>query len=62
MKRLIIKYKIAKRNLYRKFYQRIADIIYEKLKNAKTQEDFDGWYMLGHQIDIMAKFKNIYLK
>jgi hypothetical protein len=62
MKKYIIKYKIAKRNLYRKFYQKLADKIISKLENAKNDDDFQMWYELGHQVDMFAKFQNIYLK
>jgi len=62
MKRLIIRYKIEKRNLYRRFYQRIADGIIVKLQNCKSQEDFDHWYSLGVYVDNIARNKNIYLK
>lgn len=62
MKKTIIKFKIAKRNFYRKWFQKLADKIIVKAENSKNYEEFGLWYSLGTQLDIMAKFKNIYLR
>jgi hypothetical protein len=63
MKKYIIKFKIAKRNFYRRILQSMADGIIEKLKKAKTDEDIESWLVMGYQIDTVAWFSfNIYLK
>lgn len=62
MKRIIIKYKIAKRNLYRRFYQKLANMIIVRLENTNNENDFDYLLSLGYQLDFIAKGKNIYLK
>lgn len=62
IRKIIIKFKIVERNFYRKFYQRIADTIIDKLKHTKSQSDFDYLLSLGVQIDFLTKNKNIYLK
>jgi hypothetical protein len=62
MKKYIIKFKIAKRNFYRKWLQKAADKITIKAENSKNYEEFELWYSLGTQVDITAKFQNIYLK
>jgi|TARA_R110000803_G_scaffold195295_1_gene258489 hypothetical protein len=58
----IIKFKIAKKNFYRKWYQNTADKIYINAEKSKNYEGFELWFFLGLQLDIMAKFKNIYLR
>jgi mannose/cellobiose epimerase-like protein (N-acyl-D-glucosamine 2-epimerase family) len=62
MKRIIIRYEIAKRNFWRRVYQRVADMVIVKLEKTTDQTDFDYWYAMGCQIDIWAKNRNIYLK
>ena len=63
MKREIIKFKIAKRNFYRTILQKAADRIIGKMENVKTDEEFNGLYNVGLQIDLWATHNfNIYLK
>ncbi len=63
MKKYIIKFKIAKRNFYRRILQSMADGVIEKLEKAETDEDVESWLVMGNQIDILAWFGfNIYLK
>jgi hypothetical protein len=37
-------------------------MIIERLKNVRSDEEFESLLMIGTQLDIVAKRKNIYLK
>lgn len=62
MKKIIVKYKIAKRKFLRNFYQKMADFIIEKLKKTDNHKDFMLWYHIGLQLDTISSIKNIRLK
>lgn len=49
---------LKKRN---EFLQMIADFIYERLKNARNDQEFDFWMWQGLSLDYWCVERNIYL-
>ena len=49
---------LKKRN---EFLQKIADFIYEKLKNARNDQEFDFWMWQGLSLDYWCVERDIWL-
>lgn len=62
MKKVIIIYKLAKRNIIRKFLQNLADKTYQALKNTNNQFEFDYYMNMAASINGYAILYNIHLK
>ena len=62
MKKVIIIYKLAKRNMIRKFLQNLADKTYQALKNTDNQFEFDYYMNMAAAINGYAILYNIHLK
>jgi hypothetical protein len=62
MKKIIIIYKLAKRNFIRKILQNLADKTYQALKETNNQYEFDYYLKLAASINGYAILYNIHLK
>ena len=45
----------------KKLYQKIANFIYNKAKNAKTKTDFQLWFDIGMRFNNWCISRNIWL-
>lgn len=51
-----------KRKIITKITQSFADFIYERLKNAQSDEEFNTWFNLGAKLDAYCVvYHEIYL-
>ena len=61
--RFNIKVKIFKRNLFKNFYQSIANTLIAALKKAKTDKEFENVYSMAMNLNSHCILThNIYLK